>query len=76
MKKEYWLSLDIGSDKLMDKVYCYKNGYIKKLCTKKDIQEIKYQIKMAQKTQKEKRERSKNKWKEAEKQNNRELQRS
>lgn len=54
MKKEYWLSLDIGSDKLMDKVYCYKNGYIKKLCTKKDIQEIKYQIKMAQKTQKEK----------------------
>lgn len=55
----------------MNGAYCYKNDYVKKLCTKKNIQEIKYQMKMAQK-----KKRSRNKWKEAENQNNRELQRS
>lgn len=53
MKKEYWLSPDVSSDKLMNGAYCYKNDYVKKLCTKKNIQEIKYQMKMAQKKEKE-----------------------
>lgn len=53
MKKEYWLSPDVSSDKLMNGAYCYKTGYVKKLCTKKNIQEIKYQMKMAQKKEKE-----------------------
>lgn len=56
MKKEYWLSPDIESDKLMDKEYCYKKDYIRRLCKKKDIQTIKYKMKVERCRQKEREE--------------------
>lgn len=41
MRSQYWLSPGVSSDRISDKMYCYKSDYISRLCNSKELDDIK-----------------------------------